>query len=208
VTGLVEYSICPKRFKYNYVDGHPGIGDGNNSNARTIGTLTHTALELDIDDADKLAPLSDGASESSINEAIGLARVFRDIDDFSAFRLGGIEREVPVSFELNGIKVLGKADLVGDDFVLDFKTDSEMLPRDHAIQLWAYAKALDKQRAAIAYLRHARAYTYTLDELAAAGTRAEACVDGLSSARFVSTPSESACRRCSYSAICDERYKE
>jgi ATP-dependent helicase/nuclease subunit A len=207
VTGLVEYSICPKRFKYQYVDGHPGVGEGSSSNAREIGTLTHTALELDMDTSDGLSPFSDGASDETLNEALRLANVFRSDAVFSSFHLGNFRREVSVHFELDGIMLSGKADLVGDDYVLDFKTDSEPVPVDHAVQLWAYATALDKPKAYIAYLRQQKLHEYTIDELSHAQNAAKTAVAGIASGNFVSTPTESSCLRCAYCVICDERHK-
>lgn len=206
VTGLVEYAICPKRYKYRFIDGHPGLGDGVSHNARTIGTLTHAALELDISSMEELRPFSDGAPDEILKESLDLARVFRDGENFRSFRLDGFRREVPVRMELNGAVVSGKADLVGDDFVLDFKTDSEPVPDDHAIQLWAYKEALKRSRGIIAYLRHALAYEYPPDELDRAKRAAERAVSGIMTGHFFGNPSESACRRCLYSSICSERF--
>jgi ATP-dependent helicase/nuclease subunit A len=205
VTGLVEYSICPKRFKFRYVDGHPGLAEGALTDARTIGSLTHTALELDIDLIDDLSPISDGASDESIEKAIDLARVFRDGEDFSSFRLGKIQREVSLNLLINGVVLSGVADLVGDDWVLDFKTDSEMAPEGHAIQLWTYARALNKKRAVIAYLRHNVAYELTQDELEKAEHLALSSVKGIVSGLFNGKPSSSVCGDCEYSVICSER---
>src|SRR4029078_6686514 len=114
VTGLVDYSICPRRFKYKHIDGHPGLGEGASANARLIGTLTHTALELGKYTVDELAPFADGASNEIIGEAIALAMVFRDVEIFGSFQLGQFKREVPFRFEFGGAVLSGKADLVGD----------------------------------------------------------------------------------------------
>ena len=206
VTGLVDYSICPRRFKYKHIDGHPGLGEGASANARLIGTLTHTALELGRYTVDELVPFADGASSEIISEAIALAKVFRDGDSFDSFQLGQFKREVPFRFEFGGAVLSGKADLVGDDFVLDFKTDSVDLPKDHAVQLWAYAEALGKTRAIVAYLRQSRRYEYSAEELAEAKIAAERAVDGIGNARFNSTPTEAGCAICSYGLICSERH--
>lgn len=205
VTGLVEYAICPKRFKYAYVEGHPGAADGTSTDARTIGTLTHTALEMDIDSIKDLSPYSDGVSDQVLTEAIRLARIFRDGDDFDSFRLSRFTREASVNLAINGTVLSGKVDLVGDDWILDYKTDSEMLPEDHAVQLWVYARALNKKRAIIAYLRHGKVYEFTDKELTAAADRADEALKGIAKAEFIGTPSETTCRRCSYASICDEK---
>jgi len=46
--------------------------------------------------------------------------------------------EVPVSLQLEGLTLAGYADLVGEDFVLDFKTDKAVVPEHYEVQLWAY----------------------------------------------------------------------
>jgi ATP-dependent helicase/nuclease subunit A len=207
VTGLVDYSICPRRFKFKYVDGHPGVGEGVSANARLVGTLTHTALELGIYAADELRPFADGASEALIQQAVDLALAFRDGESFRSFQLGEFKREVSIRHDLNGTILAGKADLVGNEFVLDFKTDSLDKPADHAVQLWIYAKALKKPKAYVAYLRQQKLHEYTAEDFAEAATIAAAAIEGIATAKFNSTPSEHACTRCPYCVICDERHK-
>jgi ATP-dependent helicase/nuclease subunit A len=204
VTGLVEYSICPKRFAYQFVDGHPGVGEGASANARMIGTLAHAALELGKRTLEDMSPHSDGASAEILAEALQLARGFDEGPEFKSFQLGSFQREVPVSLEINGTTVIGKADLVGDDFVLDFKTDGEMLPDDHAIQLWAYSSALNKPRALIAYLRQKKLYEYKPLELAVAEQEASAAAEGIQKGNFATRPSDQACRRCRFSILCND----
>jgi len=206
-TGLAEYSVCPKRFKYRHIDGHIGVGEGVASDAATIGTLTHTALELGLRKAEDLQPLADGATDDLIAKAMRLAEKFYSTDEFLEFRSGLNERELRRTFELNGFKIDCIVDRVGDDFVLDYKTDSSPDPGDHAVQLWTYAKALNKPRAVIAYLSERKKHEYSTEELAAAEGKAMNSVSGLSAGRFASTPSEKACRYCPYCAICDERHK-
>jgi ATP-dependent helicase/nuclease subunit A len=206
VTGLVDYSICPRRFKFKYVDGHPGVGEGVSANARLVGTLTHTALELGIFSLDALRPFADGANDALLQQAVDLALAFRDGNSFRSFQLGEFRREVSIRYDLNGTILAGKADLVGDEFVLDFKTDSLDVPADHAVQLWVYAAALNKPKAYVAYLRQQKLHQYTEQEFADAETAAAAAIDGIAAAEFVSTPSEQACTRCPYCVICDERH--
>ena len=64
VTALTEYSVCPQKFRFNYVDGHPGLGEGS-AHGRTVGTLTHTALELTLRSVDELRPFALGAEGRS-----------------------------------------------------------------------------------------------------------------------------------------------
>jgi len=207
VTGLVEYSVCPKRFKYQYIDGHPGVGEGSSENARLIGTLTHAALELGLRTAGEMRPHSEGASAEIIDEALRLARGFDEGREYRSFQLGEFRREVPVSLEINGTLISGKADLLGDDYVLDFKTDTEIFEDDHSIQLWAYSQALDRPRALVAYLRQQKLYEYKPLELAAAGQEAANAADGIQKGAFSPKPSELACGRCRYSSLCVDCFR-
>jgi ATP-dependent helicase/nuclease subunit A len=205
-SGLIEYATCPKRFKYRFIDGHPGIGQGSTTDAARIGTLTHLALELKLRNVEDLKPFSDGAPDELLIEAMRLTENFYSADDFLEFRTGLPESEVSKTLNVGGLQVVCKIDRVGDDYVLDFKTNSEMSPEHHAIQLWSYAKVMNKKRAVLAYLRQQKKYEYTLDELDHARTLAEAAINGIAAANFVSTPTETGCRRCSYCVICEERH--
>jgi len=204
VTGLVEYSICPKRFQYQFVEGHPGVGEGASANARMIGTLAHAALELGKRTLEEMLPHSDGASDEILAEALQLARGFDEGPEFRPFQLGSFQREVPVSLEINGMSVSGKADLVGEDYVLDFKTDAEMEPAEHAIQLWAYSRALNKLRAVVAYLRQQEPYEYKPLETVVAEQKAISAADGIQKGDFEASPSDQVCRRCRYSSLCND----
>ena len=206
-TGLSEYSICPKRFKFRHIDGHIGVGEGTTFDAALIGTLTHTALELGVRTVDQLRPFADGAGDEILSKAMKLVENFYSADQFLEFRSGMPEKEVRRSLDLDRIKVECIVDRVGEDYILDYKTDSEMDPQEHAVQLWIYAKAFNKPRAVIAYLSQSQTHTYSPSEMADAGKRAMRSAAGIAAGSFDSTPSAIACRRCSFAAICDEKYK-
>ena len=205
-TGLAEYSICPKRFKFRHIDGHIGVGEGIASDAAAIGSLTHTALEFGIHTAKELKPLADGTDDELVAKAMRLVENFYSAEEFLEFRGGLTEKEVRRSFELRGIRIDCIVDRAGDDYVLDYKTDRDMEPADHVVQLWTYAKALGKRRAVIAYLAHRQKYEYSSSELADAETKVGNAVSGLKAGRFESTPSDKACQYCQYGTICDERF--
>ena len=206
-SGLVDYATCPKRFKYRFIDGHPGLRHGANTDAARIGTLTHLALEFSIRSVDDLRPLSDGASDELLNEAMRLVENFYSAEDFIEFRTGLPEKEVAKTLTIGDFQIACKIDRVGPDYVMDFKTDSEMVPEHHAIQLWSYAKAMNKSRAVLAYLRQQKKYEYTISELDKAKSLAEAVISGIAAGNLISKPSDSACRRCSYYVICEERHE-
>lgn len=203
VTGLSEYGVCPKRFKFQFVDGHPGLAEGS-TGARITGALTHTALERGCTTAAELTPLSEGASAELIDEALLLAGNFGREAAFGEFRIAKVLREVPLVLKVRGVTLSGTADLVGDEFVLDFKTDNEVDPRHHRLQLWAYKKALGKTRAVVAYLRHGQIYEFSDDEMKAAEIEADSLATGIEAGRFSATPGEIACARCAYRSICSD----
>jgi len=206
-TGLSEYHACPRRFKYRYIDGHPGLSDTASTAAMAIGSLTHRSLELDLDTSEKLNAYNDTADPQLGAKALELANNFRQSQRFDEFRISDTRREVPITLDVGEITVSGFADLVGYDFVLDFKTDSTPEPRHHALQLWAYAKALEKPRAVIAYLRHSETYTFSPIELDLAGATAQRVAAGIADDNFEPVPSKESCGGCAYVSICDKRYK-
>lgn len=202
VTALTEYSVCPRKFRFNYVDGHPGLAEGS-AYGRTVGTLTHTALELDLKSVDELRPFADGAADDLIAEAIGLAQNFNSQEAFAAVRGLTATGEKSMTLAQNGVTITGIADLAGDDFVLDYKTDSEIDPEHHKFQLWAYAEALGKQKAYLAYLRHDTLYEFGQEELKRIKTEAVKLLEGVSTGNYEPKPSETNCSYCIFNTICD-----
>ncbi|HMS07947.1 MAG TPA: PD-(D/E)XK nuclease family protein, partial [Pyrinomonadaceae bacterium] len=94
-------------------------------------------------------------------------------------------------------------DLVGDDFVLDYKTDAEMDPGHHRFQLWAYAEALNKPKAYLAYLRHNVLHEFGPEALAAIRTDAAQLLEGVKNANYEAKPSTANCTHCVFTSICD-----
>ena len=104
-----------------------------------------------------------------------------------------------LALEVGGLRLSGRADLVGPGWVLDYKTDAEVAPADHALQLWAYASGLRKPEAYLTYLRQGQAIA--VDGLE---KEAELVVNGIQSMEFAPTPSKAGCRRCPYLPLCEE----
>ncbi|MBK8464923.1 MAG: UvrD-helicase domain-containing protein [Chloracidobacterium sp.] len=204
VTALTAYAQCPKRFHYRYVTGHPGLGEGF-ATASSIGTLAHKALELDLDDLESLRPFADGLENAQVNTALELARAFRSANCFAEVRGMEVQKEVQFRYQAGPVTLYGTADLVGPDFVLDFKTDSGMSPEEHRFQLWAYARALGKPKAYIAYLRHDVLYKFENADLAEIDGQVSELIEGIVNGKFVATPDEDTCRWCSYKEICSFR---
>ena len=207
ITGLSDYQRCPKQFKYKHVDGHPGIGEGGTGAAR-LGTLTHLALEKEIADPDALRRLVAGMTDEEARTAIDFANVFRSHKEFKEVNGCIASKEVDLSLELDGLILTGVADAVGDDFVLDYKTDKEMEPEHHKLQIWAYTKALGRSKGYLAYLRHDKLHRFDSHELMGLDETAKKIVAGIREGDFAATPSITACRFCSYREICDQKSEE
>ncbi|PSN17922.1 hypothetical protein C7271_15200 [filamentous cyanobacterium CCP5] len=208
VTALSDYALCPKRFEFCYVQGHPGYreGDGSGEAAMAIGKLAHKALELKIRDFDELKKHAPDLTDEQVQDALNCAERFHHAPGFAAYREGALQWELPVSLSLGGITFNGVVDLVGEDFVLDFKTDRTFQPEHHQFQLWAYSQATAKPNAQIAYLRHDRLHTFTPAQLSELAASASTLVNGLVKGDFAPTPSETSCGICPYVEVCDHRW--
>ncbi|QQS32218.1 MAG: UvrD-helicase domain-containing protein [Acidobacteriota bacterium] len=203
-TGLSVYAKCPKQFRYQFIEGHPGIAGEGGSNAAKIGSLTHQALEMEVYSVDELRDFTVDATDEDLSEALRLANVFRGSPQFDGVRSDLARYEVPFKTSAGGLNIHGNADYVTDDVVLDFKTDSEMHPDEHQFQLWAYAKAFDRQRAVIAYLRHDTLHEWSGDAFAALDAEAHALAARILAGDHTATPSVANCTYCPFKTICPE----
>ena len=206
VTALSDYASCPKRFQFQFLSGHPGLGETVN-HGRAIGTLVHQALEQEIQDLETLAYFAENEENwQIIEEALNLAETFRQSSTFAQFRETAVAKEYPISVTVQQITLNGTADLIGQDWVLDYKTNREMKPEQHKLQLWAYAKALGFSTASIAYLRHDQVYTFNESELIEAEEEATTLMKNLQKGNYIASPSAENCSGCPYYEICEDRY--
>ncbi|WP_035984870.1 UvrD-helicase domain-containing protein [Leptolyngbya sp. KIOST-1] len=206
VTALSDYALCPLRFKFRHVDGHPGYtsGNGTANPGMELGKLTHKALELGLDQAETLATYAPHLPLTAVAEALTLAQVFRQSPVYEAHRASATHWEHSVSLTVGGLILNGMVDLVGEDFVLDFKTDQAMHPEHHQFQLWAYSRATGKPNAHLAYLRHDRLYSFDDANLQIVNQQANALVERLMSADFAPKATHHACGICPYEKICGD----
>lgn len=231
VTSLSTYAICPKRFDFAVAQGHPGaptrpavaawlqgrardLGSGAAETpvgarvGRRIGDLTHVALERGIDRLDALGPYDEALEARWVERALELATVFRTDEAFAPFRGAGVQRrEVSLAHRRGGAVLRGKADAVGADFVLDYKTGDPEEEDAFHLQVAVYAAELDRPQAHIAYLRTPEEGGGSLEtlgrpEIDAALERVDAAVAGIRSGAFAATPGELRCARCAFEAIC------
>jgi len=205
ISALTDYASCPAMFRFRHIENHPGLGEGADT-ARRIGILTHRALELGIDDEAALAILDPALESVNVLEALDLARRFRTSPVFEKLREGAVKREAKVRLKIANLALRGSIDLLGDDFVLDYKTDRDVDPERHRFQLWAYARAAGMNKAHIAFLRENRLNTFNESALTKIDGEAEELARRIVAGRFDATPSAKACGECPYSGICPDAF--
>ncbi|MEM8832460.1 MAG: UvrD-helicase domain-containing protein [Cyanobacteria bacterium P01_G01_bin.19] len=204
VTALTDYARCPQRFKLHYIDGHPGLGEGL-ATGMQIGTLVHKALENNLTQARDLIPFAEGEwSKSVFIDAIALAQRFFQLPVYKYFRQTAIAKERQISLQLGKLTFNGVIDLVGDNWVLDYKSDRTIQPQEHRFQLWAYAQALRHERAYIAYLRHDLVHQFEEHDLMQTAPLAKDLSDKIYWGDYSATPTIEKCAFCPYIAFCDD----
>ncbi len=207
VTALSEYIRCPKRFKFRYIDGHPGTGEGM-AIAQKIGILVHKALENNIRNQETLSRFDSSLSPAQIQEVLSLVQAWDEYPDYAPYRQGNTTKETQITLKIGGITFNGVIDLLGDNFVLDYKTDQIIEPHHHRCQLWVYAAAMERPQAYIAYLRKPSLYTYPRDYFQAVGEELNQIVQKILQADYRPHAWPSNCRSCPYVEICEDAYQE
>ncbi|MGJ3246487.1 MAG: UvrD-helicase domain-containing protein [Elainellaceae cyanobacterium] len=205
VTAFTDYALCPKRFEFRHLQGHPGAYQGIEfrSLGAEIGTLTHKALQHQIQEAKTLAKFNPELPPEAVQDALDLAKVFHQSEVYGPYQNQRSIAEYPITISVGTLILNGTVDLLAPDFVLDFKTDQTINPHHHRLQLWAYATATERSTAHIAYLRHDVIHTFKEAELGAIAQEAEAVASGIERGEFIPTSSEETCQICPYSLICD-----
>jgi len=203
VTALSEYDRCPKRFEFSTVLGYPGIGEGTRTFQR-LGTLVHKAIELDIRDLSVLSRFDATLETEYASQALALAQRFQTHPEYTPFRDLAIGKEQSIALKIGSLTLNGRADLVGDNWVLDLKTDRDRNPQQHRWQLWAYARGLGVDTAYIAYLRHEKdaLFEFAAKDLDAIDKEIETAIAGIVSGDYPAIPTVENCGICPYREIC------
>jgi ATP-dependent helicase/nuclease subunit A len=204
VTALTDYARCPQRFKLHFIDGHPGLGEGS-AYAMQTGTLVHKALEHNLTKAQDLLPFAEADwSQSVCDEAIALATRFFKLPVYQHLRQTAVAKEQQISFKLDRLTFNGVIDLVGNDWVLDYKSDRTIQPQDHRFQLWVYAASLNYPHAHIVYLRHDKIHSFTPSHLEEIADEAYSLAQKISQGDYIATPTTEKCAYCPYLAFCND----
>lgn len=214
-TSLTAYLKCPRQFKFQYLDGlrfdppHPdplaqtGISpEGDLLPARAaFGTLVHRILELDLQDEAAILPLTPDHPDWA-TKALDLANHFRRDEHTQSLWSQRQAQEVPIAGEFESLWLHGSIDLLGPDFVLDFKTDQRVDPQEHRLQLWAYAHLSQRPAAHLAYLKHQHLHTFIAADLEIAHAEARNLIHQMHRGAFEPTPNPEHCLHCAYREIC------
>ncbi|NJK55047.1 MAG: UvrD-helicase domain-containing protein [Pleurocapsa sp. SU_5_0] len=212
VTALTDYARCPQRFKLHFIDGHPGLGEGilkdtasHMAYAMQTGTLVHKALEHNLTQPQDLLPFAEEDwSQSLLDEAIALAIRFFKLPIYQHLRQTAVAKEQQISFKLDRLTFNGVIDLVGHDWVLDYKSDRTIQPQDHRFQLWVYAAALNHPHAHIVYLRHDKIHSFMPSHLEEIADEANSLSQKISQGDYIATPTTEKCAYCPYLAFCND----
>jgi ATP-dependent helicase/nuclease subunit A len=203
VTALTEYARCPYRFYWQYLEGHPGIGEGI-AYGMEIGSLMHKALEHNITDPTRLIPFANYNWQSeTINESLELVTDFLTHNTYKTFRDTAIKKEQAVNLKIGTINFFGVVDLLGKDWLLDYKSDRIITPQDHRFQLSAYTQALGYKKAYIAYLRHDYVYQFEEQQLVKIAQETEQLATEIATGNYQAKPATESCSICPYNSICE-----
>lgn len=214
VTALTVFSECPKRFRLHYVEGNPGVPEDeayiesrqeeSGRFARRVGILTHLALERDITSTIELALFDKALPMPRVEEALELANRYLTSPVYAHVRHPADQRELPLELELGKIKLIGVADRVGDDYIVDYKTSGQPVPDKYRHQLWTYYKATGRPNSYLAFLRQEELVPMAPQTIPRIEEEIFSIVNLIRAGQFVASPSAEVCRGCSFVSACDE----
>lgn len=212
VTGLALYARCPQAFAFQHLHGYLplarawGSGEPMTREARRggrdIGDAVHQALEKGWDEGmtrRRLRALSPSAGEE-VAWLVGRLQA----PAFDGLRGYVWQREHPVEVTIGSRTVYGIADAVDVDgaLVIDYKTDQEVQPGHHRMQLALYAHALGVTRAALVYLRQDLIHWFDSEDLEQGLEDARDVIRRMEALDMAPTPSRGVCGSCPFRGVC------
>ena len=203
VTALVDFAQCPRKGFLLHIEGHPGTHVSAGW-ARQIGRLVHEAICRDVYSYEALQKLAPEVPDHVIQEAFELIKRFVQAPVYQEVRQQIREKEYPVVWRGGSLLYRGRIDALGDDFLVDFKTDQEMAPAHHALQLWVYQQATQRKAVYIAYLRHDVLYRLSQEELEEAACTFKRVESKILNGDREPAPHPLFCAYCPFLDICRE----
>jgi ATP-dependent helicase/nuclease subunit A len=206
VTSLHHYLHCPLQFQLRHLDGLQPLerdwrtihNEGEqHTRAANVGTITHRALEMELQTPEDLARVFPTLPQTMINEIANLIQTARAL-------IPKVEtREQSLTITLDGITLEGIIDATQPDGqIIDYKTDRHINPEQHLVQLAIYAHATKTTTATLAYLRHNTLHTFKPADLERGLHQAQTALHGIRQATFTATPNQTTCQHCAFNHDC------
>lgn len=205
VSSLHTYAQCPKKFFWSYLQYLPGNYESYSKeagfiSAKSLGQLFHTAICKQEDPTDfkkwfkglsvtaqtQLQPLLDHMQSPLLSELNGVP----------------FQREHSIEFTLAGQKFQGIIDASTSDWLIDYKTDSQIEPERHLLQLALYQYHLKTPKTSLVYVKHQHIHTFSPTELAQGLEKAEQLIFAMQQGHFEATPQASVCLGCMHNKYC------
>jgi DNA helicase-2/ATP-dependent DNA helicase PcrA len=228
---LAAYENCPLKFRFSTSLGFQpqlvselGYGRAIHHILRHVAEVAKSRKQLPtpeevqqiFQDEFYLPFANNAAFHALLDRARKL--VAKYLDDYSGEMMRVWETERPFELHLDKGIVTGRADVildrengvVGNLGIVDYKTSNETKTDDvFAFQLAIYAAAgrgegLDVRAAYLHALKESERHPIPVgdEEVAAARTRAESLIEGISSGNFPAKPDKARCKRCDVRSIC------
>ena len=86
--------------------------------------------------------------------------------------------------------------------IIDYKTDQEVYPAQHLLQMAIYAHATEARKVTLVYLRHDLLYRFKEGELKRGLQQAETLINRMIAEDYSPTPGI-VCQTCAYRALCE-----
>lgn len=211
VTALETYRVCPRQFEQRFIVGvRPLVrlavpapsGQAAGPTAAEIGQAVHHALQDDLS-AQDIAHTYAQWPPAARRRVAWLTQRFAQHPAFQGLQLRE-ERELPLHIPLGALSLRGQIDAYSPSqrLIIDYKTDRQIGPERHLLQVAVYAHHLGAERAALAYLWPGVVHEFSSQELKEGYLQALELAEGIASGQFKATPAAEVCTHCELRSSC------
>lgn len=169
---LSLYEVCPYRFYKKYVDGY----EEPITYPLALGKGVHKAIEDKINGKSHEEAIANGLVEAEFHPEVTKDELSLLVHNAPIYEINGeteVHFNIPLSDEENAPKLQGYIDIVGKDFIVDWKTNREMyhVRDNHQLGLYAWAmsrlKKMKEVHARLYFLRFKResSFIFGTDEM-------------------------------------------